>query len=88
MHAEDSRAENHQQSSALQRREHGHRGIEMGYASNGGNPGLNHHQLDYLVEAAIAVGTLRWTYLSLGDFDSLQTALPTGCADGHLQPSS
>ena len=87
-HAEDSRAENHQQSSALQGREHGHRSIEMGGASNGGNPGLNHHPLDYLVEAAIGVGTLRRTHPPLGDFDSLPTALPTGCADGHLQPSS
>jgi hypothetical protein len=44
--------------------------------------------LDYLVEAAIGVGTLRRTYPPLGDFDSLPTALPTECADGHLQPGN
>jgi hypothetical protein len=80
-------AEHHQQSSALQGREHGHRSMEMGGASNGDNPGLNHHPLDYLVETAIGVGTLRRTHHPLGDFDSLPTTLPTGCVDGCLQPS-
>ena len=84
MHTEDI-GELHQESSVLQGREHGHRSIEMVGFSNGDNLGFSHHSLDYLVEAAIGVGTLRRTHLPLGDFDGLPTALPTGRVDGYLQ---
>jgi hypothetical protein len=62
--------------------------IEMVGASNGDNPGFSHHTLDYLVEAASGVGTLRRTHPLLGGFDGLPTTLSTGCADESIQTNS